>query len=68
MLAHRQPAGRHAENRPDSDGVWRRPAPSLMPCCACGAVAIAILPAPVCPACAAWIRLLERRVARGAAM
>lgn len=67
MLAHRQPAGRHAENRPDPDGIWRSPAPSLMPCCACGAVSVAILPSPVCPACAAWQNILLRIRARGAA-
>lgn len=66
MLAHRAPAGRCAANRPDPDGVWRQPAPELMPCCLCGALAVVVLPAPICPACATWQRILMRLSARGA--
>jgi hypothetical protein len=64
VLAARLPAGRFAENKPGHDGVWRQPAPSYLPCCLCGQLALAILPSPVCPQCATWRRTMERIIAR----
>jgi len=59
----RRAMGRYAENEPDADGVWRKPAPYLRPCRVCGELTILLT---WCDQCRAWAALVERVMERHA--
>lgn len=56
----RQPAGLWSENRPDADGIWRRPAPLRMPCKTCGELTTLL---SWCAKCRSWTAFLEAKEA-----
>ncbi len=59
-LVKRQPAGKWSGNRPDASGIWREPAPHLMPCRDCGELTSSL---EWCARCRAWDAFVKARAA-----
>ncbi len=56
----RQPAGKWSANRPDASGIWRKPAPRLMPCRDCGELTSLL---EWCARCRSWAAFVVTREA-----